>query len=395
MRDPRDRLARVTSVAQFRERARRRIPKVMFDYIDGAAEDEVTAHRNRTVFDSVELVPRSLVDVANVHQATSVLGENIDLPVVLGPTGMTRLFHHHGEKGAAAAAARAGTAYGLSSLGSTTIEDVAAAAAGPKWFQIYVWRDRALVRELIERCREARFQALCLTVDVAAAGKRERDIRNGMTVPPRLSAKTVLDGLLHPAWTWHWLTGEPLEPANVARAAAEAVGEGGSLLQFVDRQFDPSVTWDDAQWMMEQWGGSFVIKGILSPDDARRAVEVGADAIVVSNHGGRQLDHTPATLEVLPEIVNAVDGRAEVYLDSGVRRGTDVIKALALGARACLIGRPYLYALAADGEAGVSRLMEIFRDEIRRSLALLGCPSVQDLSRDYLRPAVPPLSTDR
>jgi L-lactate dehydrogenase (cytochrome) len=205
----------------------------------------------------------------------------------------------------------------------------------------------------------------------------------------------VLDGLLHPAWTWHWLTGEPLEPANVARAAAEAVGEGGSLLQFVDRQFDPSVTWDDAQWMMEQWGGSFVIKGILSPDDARRAVEVGADAIVVSNHGGRQLDHTPATLEVLPEIVNAVDGRAEVYLDSGVRRGTDVIKALALGARACLIGRPYLYALAADGEAGVSRLMEIFRDEIRRSLALLGCPSVQELSRDYLRPAVPPLSTDR
>ncbi len=360
----------------------------MFDYIDGAADDEVTAERNSGAFARWELRPRTLVDVAEVDLSTTVMGTPVELPIVCAPTGITRLFHHQGEAAVARAAARVGTVYSLSSMASRSIEAVAAASTGPKWYQIYVWRDRGVLEDFIARCREAGYAGLLLTVDVPTFGKRERDLRNGMTIPPRLNSASIVDIALHPYWLWHYLTSERITLANVAGRAPQHAGALSTLTAYVNELFDPSVTWDDLAWMIERWNGPFAIKGILRPEDAERAVQMGVQAVIVSNHGGRQLDHAPAPIEMLAEIAAAVDGRAEVILDGGVRRGTDVIKALALGARACMIGRPYLYGLASGGEAGVLRAFELLADELRRGMQLLGCRRLADLDRSCVR-AVP------
>jgi L-lactate dehydrogenase (cytochrome) len=372
------------SIADLRTKAKKRIPAPVFHYMDGAAEDEVTLGQNRNAFSKYQIVPRVLRDVSKVDTSTSILGQASSLPLVLAPTGMSRLFHYRGEDAVSRAAANAGLIYSLSTMSTFSIEEVAAMTTGPKWFQIYVWRDRELLKSFIERCRDSGYKALCLTVDVPVFGQRERDMRTGVTIPPELTLRSMFDTLMRPQWLMQYLTSARMELANV-RGHSSVSNDAFVLAEYTNAQFDPSVDWDAAAWMIQQWQGDFAIKGIMSKTDALRAVDIGATAIIVSNHGGRQLDHAPGSFDVLAEIVDVVDGHAEVILDGGVRRGTDVIKALALGAKACMIGRSYLYGLGAGGEAGVDRALGLLGDEIRRNMALLGVTSVADIDASYLK----------
>jgi L-lactate dehydrogenase (cytochrome) len=377
-------LDRCHNIDDLRAAARRRLPAPMFHYIDGAADDEFTLRRNTSAFDDYVLVPRYLVDVSRIETDTQVLGAPSRLPLVLAPTGMSRLFHRDGERAVARAAAAAGIPYSLSTVGTCSIEEVAAANGGTKLFQLYILRDRALNAEFMARARESGFHALCLTVDVPVAGNRERDLRTGMSLPPRFGPRGVLDVLRSPAWLWDFLRSPPIELANVAHRAGIA-GGATTLARYISEQFDPTVTWDDAARMIDDWGGPFAVKGILSADDARRAVDAGASAVIVSNHGGRQLDGAPGALDCLQEVLDAVGDRVEVILDGGVRRGTHVLKALALGARACMIGRPYLYGLGAGGEAGVRRALGLLAAELVRDMALLGCTRVSEIGPGHVR----------
>ncbi len=372
------------NIDDLRRLAKRRLPQAVFDYLDGAAGDEVTLRRNHDDFNDYEFLPHSLVDVADVALQTRVLNTDIALPVMMAPTGMSRLFHHQGEIAVARAAHRAGTIYSLSSMATYSIEELAAQTSGPVCFQIYVWRERELVEKFIQRCKEAGYTSLCLTVDFATAGQRERDLRNGFTVPPRIGPRNIVDALRCPHWLWHLLTTPKMALANI-REHADVSEALFSVIQYTRSQFDPSLTWDDVRWMQAQWQGPFAIKGILNPDDARRAVASGIKTIIVSNHGGRQLDHAATPIGILPEIVAAVGNKAEVILDGGIRRGTDVVKALCLGARAVMIGRAYLYGLGAGGEQGVDRALAILKQEIKQALMLLGCRSVQALDQRYIR----------
>ena len=372
------------SIADLRHAAKRRLPKAVFDYMDGAAEDEVTRYYNQADFGRYELLPRFLVDVKNVDMSTSVLGANIGVPFILAPTGMSRLFHHTGEKAVARAAHKARTMYSLSSVATTSIEDVASVSKGPKMLQLYVWRDREILKDFIRRAKASGYTALCLTVDLPMAGQRERDLKNGFTVPPQIKLSNILDTMLRPDWLCDFLTSPRMMLENV-RDHAAAVGGLFSVIDYTTAQFDPSLTWDDMAWMIQEWGGPFAIKGILSLDDARRAVETGVSALILSNHGGRQLDHAASPISVLPEIADALGDRVEIILDGGIRRGTDVIKALSLGATAVMIGRAYLFGLGAGGEAGVDRALQLLSAEIKRNLMLIGCASVKQLGRKYLR----------
>jgi L-lactate dehydrogenase (cytochrome) len=376
------RLARCHNIDGLRAAAQRRLPFPIFDFIEGGAEDERSLARNRSGFDRYLLMPRILQDVSGIDLRTTVLGTEIALPVIVAPTGMPALFHHRGEDGLVPAAARHGTIFATSTMASRTIEAVAASSPGPKWFQLYVWKDRAVLEDFIARCRASGYDALCLTVDVPMTGNRERDVMNRLTFPPRPTAAGLLDMLRKPSWIWHFKTKGPVLPANLADHGVDSIG---NLSRYTEQQLDKAVTWETAAWIRERWGGKFLLKGVLRADDARRAAEAGVDGIIVSNHGGRQLDQVPAPIEVLAEIVEAVDGRAEVILDGGLRRGTDVLKALALGAKACMTGRPFLYGLAAGGSAGVERAFEIFAEEIRRDMMLAGCPSIADIGPDLLR----------
>ena len=372
------------SIADLRRAAKRRLPKAVFDYMDGAAEDEVTRYYNQADFGRYELLPRFLVDVKNVDMSTSVLGANIGVPFILAPTGMSRLFHHTGEKAVARAAHKARTMYSLSSVATTSIEDVASVSKGPKMLQLYVWRDREILKDFIRRAKASGYTALCLTVDLPMAGQRERDLKNGFTVPPQIRLSNILDTMLRPDWLCDFLTSPRMMLENV-RDHAAGVGDLFSVIDYTTAQFDPSLTWDDMAWMIQEWGGPFAIKGILSLDDARRAVETGVSALILSNHGGRQLDHAASPISVLPEIADALGDRVEIILDGGIRRGTDVIKALSLGATAVMIGRAYLFGLGAGGEAGVDRALQLLSAEIKRNLMLIGCASVKQLGRKYLR----------
>lgn len=378
------RLDRVVNVEDLRGLARRRLPSPLFHYIDGGSEDESNVRGNVTAFDGVRLVPEYGVDVSNIDLKARVLGREIEMPLFLSPTGMTRLFHHEGERAVARAAALAGTFYSLSTLGATSIEDVAAISEGPKCFQIYVMRDRGLTREFIQRCKEARFDALALTVDVPVPSKREREIRYGFNLPPRLTPASIPGFARRPGWLYRYLTTPTPILANVAHRIDQGSKDNSSLIQYVADQFDPSVTWKDMEWMIDEWGGPFAIKGILSPADARRAVDIGATAVMVSNHGGRQLDGALSAFEALGPIADAVGGDCEIILDGGIRRGTHVLKALARGATACSTGRPYLWGLAGAGEAGVTRALDILKTEIRLNLGLLGCRRPADVDARHL-----------
>jgi L-lactate dehydrogenase (cytochrome) len=371
------RAARCRTIAELRELARRTVPKPVFDYVDGAAWDEVTAARNRDAFEHVTLRPRALVDVSGVEMGTTVLGTPVKLPVLAAPTGLTGLTHPDGEIAVARAAHAAGSIYTLSTLSSLSIEDVAEASPGPRWFQLYVLTDRGLVDELLGRAAAAGYTALALTVDVAVAGVRERDVRNGFSVPPRITLRTLGQGIAHPRWSSGFVARPRITPGNVSVA-----GDAARLATYVNRNFDPTVTWDYLAELRERWDGPLLVKGIMRSDDAVRCVEHGVDGIVVSNHGGRQLDGAAATIDALPAIADAVGDRAELILDSGVRRGTDIVKSLALGARAVMVGRALMYGLGAAGEAGARRAFEILAAELKIALALAGYPRVDELGRD-------------
>lgn len=378
-------LGRAHNIRDLRRFARLRVPAPMFHYMDGAADDEVTLARNEADFGRYELLPRYLRDVSSIDTRTTVMGAPVEFPVVLAPTGMSRLFHNDGEIAVSTAAAAAGTVYSLSTVSTFSIEQVAEVCSGPKWFQIYVFRDRTLVSEFIERCRAARFQALCLTVDLPVAGNRERDLRTGMTIPPRFTLKSWFDFCLHPLWSLKYLAGDPFELANVAHKAPVGDRELTTLVNYLSSQFDPSVDWDAAAWMIGEWKGPFAIKGINCVEDAVRAADIGATAVILSNHGGRQLDSAASPISLVAEVKAAVGDRLEVIVDGGVRRGTDVIKALALGARACMVGRPYLFGLGAGGRAGVSHALDILRREIVRDMALLGVTRVDQIKPEHVR----------
>jgi L-lactate dehydrogenase (cytochrome) len=373
------------NIDDLRRLARRRLPRAVFDFADGGAEDEVTLRANRRDFGRLVFRPRVLVDVSKRDQTTTILGQTVTSPLILAPTGLAGMLSPRGEIAAARAASKRGIISTLSTLGACSIEDVAASASGPLWFQLYVMRDRDLTRSLVERASAAGYKALCLTVDLPVLGQRERDLRNGATIPPKITVRNVLDVLQRLPWLRGVLLGPPITFGNFVGTQAGLSTSAVSLWSYVNSQNDPSVDWDDLEWFRSIWSGPLAIKGIMSDEDARRAVDAGVDAIVVSNHGGRQLDSLPSAIEVLPEIVDAVGDRAEVILDGGVRRGTDVVKALCLGARACMVGRPFLYGLGAGGQAGAERAIEILQTEIDRTLALIGRPTLADLDRSAVR----------
>ncbi|HEY8509269.1 MAG TPA: alpha-hydroxy acid oxidase [Steroidobacteraceae bacterium] len=385
-------LSRCYNIADLERLARRKLPKPFWDYLAGGSDDEVTLRRSTAAFNRYELLPRYLIDVTKIDTSTTVLGSRIEWPVFLAPTGVTRLFHTDGERAVARAAHRHGTIYSLSTMGTTTIEDVGAATPGPKCFQIYVLKDRGLTKEYIERCRAAGYTALCLTVDLPQPGNRERDWRSGMTIPPRMTLSSLVDIALHPGWVWRFLTQPRIEFKNLTTAwSTEEQRKAGNVIQYFSKQFDRTVTWDAAEWMASEWGGPFAIKGILTPEDAKRAAAIGATAVMISTHGGRQLDGVPAPIDMIVEVVDAVGDRIEVILDGGVRRGTHVLAALAMGAKACMIGRSYLFGLAAGGEAGVDRALTLLRAEVERGFALIGWQSVRDANRSYIRPSPTPI----
>jgi L-lactate dehydrogenase (cytochrome) len=373
------RLARAATVADLREIARRRVPRAVFDYTDGAAGAELSLRRSRAAFERVEFRPRVLRDVTAADPSTTVLGARAALPLAFAPTGFTRLMHTEGEIAVGRVAERAGIPMALSTMGTTSLETLAAAApAARRWFQLYLWRDREASAALVERARAAGYEALVLTVDTPVAGPRLRDVRNGFSIPPALTLRTVANAALHPRWWVDLLTTPPLEFASLH-------SWGGTVAELVDRVFEPAATLADVRTLRETWSGALVVKGILDADDARAVVDAGADAVVVSNHGGRQLDRAPTPLEQLPAVVAAVGDRAEVYLDGGVLDGADVVAAVALGARACLIGRAFLYGLMAGGERGVQRVVDLLAREVTRTMQLLGVTSVEGLTPERVR----------
>lgn len=360
------------------------MPSVFFDYVEGAAEDEISARWNREAFSNYSFLPRTLQDVSTVNLSTTVQGIPLDIPLIAAPTGMTRMFHHEGELAVAYASHRAGAAYTLSTVATTSMEEVASRTTGPLFFQIYVWRDRKMVMDFIQRCRRLNYAGIMLAVDLAALGKRERDLRHGHGHAGRLKWNIAKSAIQRPSWLYHYLTKPKWRMANMLEHLPHGA-LADKVLDTVNRQFDPSVSWADARELMHAWGGKFILKGIQCKEDAILAAEMGATGIVISNHGGRQLDGAMATLDLLPEIVDAVGKDIEVIVDGGITRGSDIIKALALGAKACLIGRAYLYGLGAGGEKGVSRCYEILRDEMIRVMQLIGCHDIRELGPQYLR----------
>jgi len=371
---------------ELRKAAKKRLPSPIFNYMDGGADDEIALRRSTAAFDDYELLPHYLRNVENIDLKTRVLGQEIDLPIFLAPTGMSRLFHHEREFAAAKAAQNFGTIYSLSTLGTATIEEISQTISTPKMFQIYILKDRELTRDFLQRCRENSFEIMCLTVDTPLAGNRERDLVTGFTMPPRFGLKSLWSFASHPRWAMHLALNPDFELKNVAHRAVGLENKGAmSLIAYVNDQLDRTVTWEDAAWLAEQWDGPFVIKGIQMPDDARRAADAGATAIMISNHGGRQLESTPAPVDCIAPIREAVGDSLELILDGGVRRGTHIIKALALGANACSTGRGYLYGLSAGGQKGVERALEIYRSELQRSMALLGCTRISDLGPEVVR----------
>ncbi len=372
----------INSIADLRELARRRVPRAFFEYLDGGSYDEITLRRNRADFDTLRFRQRVLVDVSKQDTGTTILGVPAKLPLVIAPTGMAGFVHGDGEMLAAQAAEAAGIPFCLSTVSVCSIEDVRGATRTPFWFQLYVMKDRGYTDELMDRAAAAGCSALMMTVDIPVGGLRRRDAKNGLSVPPRLTLRNVLDVASKPRWLWSLARARRRDFGNISAAVARAGGM--PFAQFVQSQFDASVTWQDLERVRERWKGKLVVKGILDPGDARRVTELGADALVVSNHGGRQLDGAASSISMLPAVVGAVQGRCEVLLDSGVRSGQDILKAVALGARGALIGRAFLYGLGAQGRQGVATALDILTRELTVSLALTGCNEVRAVDRSIL-----------
>ncbi len=379
------RLSDCHNIEDFRRLAKARLPWPVFDYIDGAADDEITKARNTAAFDSVDLVPDVLAGVADIDTSCTIMGRKSALPLMLSPTALQRAFHRDGERAVAKAAEKFGVWFGISSLATHSIEEVAALTSGPKLFQLYVHKDKGLNASMIERCQASRFDALALTVDTIVSGKRERCLRSGFTTPPRFSASSLWSYATRPYWTLNYLFSPKFRLPNLDGHVQEGTGKAVSIQDYFNTMLDTGMDWDTAAKIRQDWGGTFCLKGVMSAADAHRAVEIGADAIMISNHGGRQLDGSRSPFDQLSEIVDAVGGEIEIICDGGVRRGTHVLKSLSTGATAASGGRLYLYALAAAGQEGVERALAILRDEIERGMRLMGVTSVEQLTRERLR----------
>jgi L-lactate dehydrogenase (cytochrome) len=382
------RLRRAVTVDDFRELARRRLPAGVFDYIDGGSGDERTLTNNSAAFAKLEFRPNVLRDVSALDTSVELFGKRYSMPLILAPTGYTRLTHSAGELSVARAAERANVPYSLSTMSTRSIEDVAAASAGSKWFQVYTWKDRGLVADLIGRAKAAGYEALWLTVDTAVLGNRERDTRRGFTIPPQIGPGTILDGILHPGWTWDFVTHEPLIFANVAGSVERGTADGTepmALAMHVIHNFDQKLAWADVEWVQSLWDGPLILKGIQTVADARRAVELGVQGIGLSNHGGRQLDDAPTPVELIEPVREAIGDSATIICDGGIRRGDDIVKAIALGADACSIGRAYLYGAAVGGERGVDAVLALLRAGLERTMALTGRTTIAEIDRDLVR----------
>ena len=378
-------LSRCNNVNDLRKLAKRRLPRAMFHYIDGGADDEVTLRRNTVAFEDYELQPSFLNPVDQINTSINLFRKELNIPFFIAPTGMSRLFHHTKENAVARAAAKFGTVYTLSTMGTASLEEIAEETDGLKMFQIYILKDRGLTKEFVSRCKAANYDALCLTVDVPLAGNRERDKVTGMTMPPRFTLKSLFSFAMHPRWSFNLLIHPDFRLANVVHRVDALSNSPMSLIEYVNSQFDRTVSWEDVAWLIQEWNGPFVIKGLLTADDATKAKDVGASAIMISNHGGRQLDGTPAPIDCISSMREAVGNDLELIVDGGIRRGTHIIKALALGADAVSIGKAYLYGLAAGGQKGVELALQMLRNELERDMALLGVSSIKQLSSKYIR----------
>tara|TARA_R110000772_G_scaffold167899_1_gene279613 strand:- start:183 stop:1337 length:1155 start_codon:yes stop_codon:yes gene_type:complete len=379
------RLKDARNISDFRRLAKQRLPGPIFHYIDGAADDEVTYRRNTAAFNDVDLVPNVLAGVEEIDLSTTVMGQKIDMPLFLSPTALQRLFHHDGELAVARAAEKYNTIFGVSSLGTVSVEEIGRSIKTPKLFQLYYHKDKELTRNMIDRCKEANFDALALTVDTIVGGNRERDLYTGFTTPPRLSLKSLLSFAMHPAWAFNYFTHEKFELAQLKDYVKEGSNVSITIADYFNVMMDQSMDWKAAEEISQYWGKAFVLKGVMSVEDARRAVDIGASAIMVSNHGGRQLDGSRSPFDQLAEIVDAVGDKIDVICDGGITRGTHILKALSLGAKACSGGRLYLYALAAAGQPGVERALSLLHAELVRDMKLMGCKSIKDLQRGNLR----------
>ncbi|MBX7515531.1 alpha-hydroxy-acid oxidizing protein [Qipengyuania sp. GH38] len=379
------RLSDCHNIDDFRKLAKARLPWPVFDYIDGAADDELTKARNTSAFDSVDLVPDVLAGVGKIDTSCTIMGRKSALPLMLSPTALQRAFHRDGERAVASAAEKFGLWFGISSLATHSIEEIASLTSGPKLFQLYVHKDKGLNASMIERCQESGFDALALTVDTIVSGKRERCLRSGFTTPPRFSASSLWSYATRPYWTLNYIFSPRFRLPNLDGHVQEGTGKAVSIQDYFNTMLDTNMDWDTAARIRQDWGGTFCLKGVMSAADARQAVDIGADAIMISNHGGRQLDGSRAPFDQLQEIVDAVGGEIEIICDGGVRRGTHVLKSVAMGATAASGGRLYLYALAAAGQEGVERALATLQDEIERGMRLMGVTHVQELTRDRLR----------
>ena len=368
----------------FRKLAKKKLPSPIFHYIDGGSDDESTLNRNTDSFNDYDLVPNVLAGVSNIDMSTTVLGEKIDFPLFPAATAMHRLYHHEGERASAKAVEKVGTIFGLSTMSTVSIEEIATINKGPKLFQLYIHKDRGLTDNLLERCKKAGFTSMCLTVDTVVAGNRERDRRTGFTTPPKLTLGSLLSFAAHPGWTINNLIHEKFKLANIIHMTQKGTSIDKSVIDYINEQFDPAMNWKDAEYCVKKWNGPFALKGVMSVEDAKKAIDIGCTAVIISNHGGRQLDGSRAPFDQLAEIVDAVGDKIEVILDGGIRRGTHILKALCLGAKACSFGKGYLFALAAGGQKGVEAILEKMKLEINRDMKLMGCKKISELNSSKL-----------
>ena len=368
----------------FRKLAKKKLPSPIFHYIDGGSDDEKTLKRNTLSFDDCDLVPNILASVGKPDLSTSIFGRKIDMPIFLSPSAMQRLYHPEGDKASAKAAAKFGTFYSMSSMANNTIEEISNISSGPKLFQLYVHKDKSITDDLIDRCKRSNFDGMCLTVDTLVAGNREKDHKTGFTTPPKLTMNSLLSFAMRPAWVFNYLTGKRFELANVAKKTDKGTNIAKSVIEYINEQYDPAMNWKDAEYCVKKWGKPFALKGVMSVDDAKRAIDIGCSAIMVSNHGGRQLDGSRSPFDQIKAISDAVGDKLEIILDGGVRRGTHVLKALAAGAKACSFGKMFLFSLAAGGQQGVEHLLQNMHDEIHRNMVLMGCKNLGELNSSKL-----------
>ncbi len=369
----------------FRKLAKSKLPAPIFHYIDGGADDEATLKRNTNAFNDCDLVPSILTSVGEPDLKTEIFGRKIDMPIFLSPTAMQSLYHPDGDKASARAAEKFNTMYSMSTMASFSIEEIANVSSGPKLFQLYIHKDKSFTDDLIDRCRRANFDGLCLTVDTLVAGNRERDHRTGFTTPPKFTLESLMSFAMRPQWVLNYLTNKKFELANIKHKTDKGTNIAKSVIDYINEQYDPKMNWSDAEYCIKKWNGPFALKGVMSVEDAKRAVDIGCTGIMVSNHGGRQLDGSRSPFDQLAEIVDAVGDKLDVICEGGIHRGTHMLKALSLGAKACSGGRLYLYALAAAGQPGVERALELYKSELIRDMKLMGCTKISDLNRNNLR----------